>query len=253
MKKNYSSLYLYLILTLIYLPIIIVVIYSFNSSRMATIWQGFSLKWYKKLFSNHIIAETLKNSLVIGVTSCLLSAVIGTAGAVSLQKNTSFVKYIERIIFLPLMIPEIILGMAFLAFFTLLKIKTGMLTLIIAHCSFCIPYIFLMVKASLSGIDPTLCDAARDLGASAAKSFWTIEFPLILPSILSGIFLAFAMSMDDVVISFFVTGAATNTLPIKIYSQMKTGVTPEINALCTLMLLVTSVMVILSVLLRKNK
>lgn len=253
MKKKNSSVYLYLILFLIYLPIVTVVIYSFNASKMTTIWEGFSFQWYKKLFSDKIIAEALKNSLVVGITACVLSALIGTSGAVALKKSTSFIKNIERIIFLPLMIPEIILGMAFLSVFTMLKIKTGMLTLIIAHCSFCVPYVFLTVKSALNDMDSSVPEAARDLGASPLKGFLTVELPLIFPSVLSGMFLAFAMSMDDVVISFFVTGAETNTLPIKIYSKMKTGVTPEINALCTVMLAVTSVMVILSVVLKKKK
>lgn len=253
MKKNYSQLYLYFILTLIYLPIIIVIVYSFNESKMATIWSGFSFKWYKKLFSNNILMEALKTSLILGGISCAVSAVVGTMGAVALWKSSSFLKNIEKIVFLPLMIPEIILGMAFLAFFTLFKIKLGMTTLIIAHCSFCIPYIFLMVKSALSGMDSSLSDAARDLGAGKIKAFFTIEFPLILPSVLSGMFLAFAMSMDDVVISFFVAGATTNTLPVKIYSQLKMGVTPEINALCTIMLVITSLIICLSLFVRRKK
>lgn len=254
MKKNYSSIYLYLILTLIYLPIIIVIIYSFNESKMATIWTGFSFKWYQKLFENRIMMEALKTSVIVGAISCIISAVVGTLGAVALNKSGAFIKNLERIIYLPLMIPEIILAMAFLAFFTMLKVKLGMFTLIISHCSFCIPYIFLMVKSALSGMDTSYTEAARDLGAGRLRAFLNIEFPLILPSVLSGMFLSFAMSMDDVVISFFMAGASTNTLPVKVYSQLKMGVTPEVNALCTIMLLVTSLLVILSVLLnRKNK
>ncbi len=253
MKKNYSHIYLYLVLTLIYLPIIIVIIYSFNDSKMATIWNGFSLRWYKKLFNNGVMAEALKNSLILGGISSGISAVIGTLGALSLQKSSGLIKKIEKIIYLPLMIPEIILGMAFLSFFTFFKIKLGMPTLIISHCSFCIPYIFIMVTSAISGMDTTFNQAARDLGAGKIRAFLTIELPLILPSILSGVFLAFAMSMDDVVISFFMAGASSNTLPVKIYSQLKMGVTPEVNALCTIMLLVTSVVIIASMLLKRKK
>lgn len=252
MKKNYGTLYLWFILTLIYLPIIIVVVYSFNASRMATIWGGFSVKWYQMLFSNRILMKTLRTSLFLAGTSAVISSVIGTMGAYALSNTKSYIKFIEKFIYLPLMIPEIILGMAFLSFFTLLKVKTGMLTLIISHCSFSIPYVFLMVRAALAGMDSSYSEAARDLGASSLKAFCTIELPIILPSVLSGAFLAFAMSMDDVVISFFTSGPTTNTLPVKIYSQLKMGVTPEVNALCTIMLLVTSVIVILSFLLRKK-
>lgn len=134
------------------------------------------------------------------------------------------------------MVPEIILGMAYLAFFSFLRLPFGMLTLVLAHTTFCVPYIFINVKARLAGLDPAIGEAARDLGASAPRAFFDITLPLIAPSILSGALLAFAMSMDDVVISFFATGAQTSTLPLQIYSMLKMGVTPEINALCTLML-----------------
>ena len=136
----------------------------------------------------------------------------------------------------PIMIPEIILGMVFLAFFSLLNLPFGMTTLVIAHTTFCIPYIFMMVKARLVGIDRSLEEAARDLGASQIRTFFDITLPLIMPAVLSGSLLAFAMSFDDVVISIFVNGPRLNTLPVKVYTQLKTGVTPEINALCTIIL-----------------
>lgn len=144
------------------------------------------------------------------------------------------------------MIPEIILGMVFLIYFALIGLPFGMVTLVIAHTSFCIPYIYMLVKARLVGIDKSLAEAARDLGASEVRVFFDITLPLILPAILSGMLLSFAMSLDDVVISIFVTGVNTNTLPIKIYTQLKTGVTPKINALSTLMLGVTLLIYILS-------
>ena len=139
---------------------------------------------------------------------------------------------------IPMIVPEIILAMAFMAFFSTLGLPFGMITLVIAHTAFCIPYVFMMVKARLVGIDKSLEEAARDLGASPARTFWDITLPLIMPAVLSGCILAFAMSFDDVVISLFVTGPTLSTLPIKVYTQLKTGVTPEINALCTVILLV---------------
>ena len=144
------------------------------------------------------------------------------------------------------MIPEIILGMVFMVFFSLLGLPFGMTTLIIAHTAFCIPYVYMMVKARLVGMDKSLFEAARDLGASEARVFFDITLPLLAPAIVSGMLLSFAMSFDDVIISVFVTGVNVNTLPIKIYSQLKTGVTPEINALCTLMLAATVCFVLLS-------
>ena len=152
------------------------------------------------------------------------------------------------------MIPEIILGLVFMAFFSLIGLKFGMLTLFLGHTAFCIPYVFMMVKSRLVGIDRSLTEAATDLGASEFRAFWDITLPLVMPAVISGMLLAFAMSLDDVVISIFVTGARTVTLPVKIYTQVKTGITPEINALCTLMLIVTFLLVALSgVIGRKRK
>ena len=138
---------------------------------------------------------------------------------------------------IPMMLPEIILGMAYLAFFSICKVSFGMVTLIIAHVTFCIPYIFINVQSRLVGLDPAYVEAARDLGASPSRAFRDVTLPLIAPAITSGALLAFAMSMNDVVISFFVTGTTSNTLPLQVYSMLKMGVTPEVNALCTLMLL----------------
>lgn len=249
MKKRWSfpRVYLILMLALMYLPILLVVIYSFNDGRLSSVWEGFSLRWYRTLLRDDAIFEALQNSLVLAALSCLSAAVIGTLGAVGMQRLSSRTTGpIEYLSTLPIMIPEIILGMVFMAFFALLGIPFGMGTLVISHTAFCIPYVFMLVKARLVGMDPSLAEAARDLGAGEAQVFFHITLPLITPAILSGMLLSFAMSMDDVIISIFVTGVNINTLPIKIYSQIKFGVTPEINALCTLMLLATVLLVFLS-------
>ena len=180
------------------------------------------------------------NSIVLGLSSSLAAAVIGTLGAVGFTKIQARTKnVVEYISMLPIMTPEIILGMVFMAFFSLLGLPFGMTTLILAHTAFCIPYIYMLVKARLVGLDKSLPEAARDLGASEARVFFDITLPLIAPAIASGMLLSFAMSFDDVIISLFVTGVNVNTLPIKVYTSLKTGVTPEINALCTLMLAFT--------------
>lgn len=242
-----SGIYLALVLCFIYLPVVVVVIYSFNVSKNDIQWLGFTLDWYKKMAGNSVLMDALKNSLTVAVCSCLLSAVIGTIGAVGLSRWAFRSKgLLENMAMLPIMIPEIILGMVFLAFFSFLNLPFGMFTLIIGHTSFCIPYIFLVVKGRLVGLDPSIGEAARDLGASQVRMFFDITLPLIFPAVMSGTLLAFAMSLDDVVISFFVTGATTNTLPIKIYSQIKFGVTPEINALCTVMLIITFTLIFVS-------
>ena len=259
MKKNnwLSKLFVILVLLFNYLPIIVVVVYSFNASKYSN-WAGFSLQWYEKLFRNSQILRSLNNSLILAFSSCGLSILIGTAGAVGMARSRFRTQgLLENVSMIPMMMPEIILGMAYLAFFSIIRIPFGMLTLIIAHTTFCIPYIFINVQSRLVGLDPAYVEAARDLGASPTRAFYDVTLPLIPPAILSGALLSFAMSMDDVVISFFVTGTTSNTLPLQVYSMLKMGVTPEVNALCTLMLLVVfggiGLYYLLTTLLKKEK
>jgi spermidine/putrescine transport system permease protein len=254
MKKNskFAGFYLGLLFFLMYLPIAVVIVFSFNESKLEVALTGFSLQWYEKLFHNRGMMEALVNSLILGVSSCFLSAVIGTLGAVGLSRIHWKTKgALEYISILPLMIPEIILGMVLMAFFYMLNLPFGMLTLLIGHTVFCVPYILMEVKARLVGMDPALEEAARDLGASSFRAFWDITLPLVMPAVLSGSMLAFAMSMDDVVISIFINGPRISTLPLKVYTQIKTGVTPEINALCTIMLAVTLLALMIYSLIRR--
>ncbi len=249
-RSRFPALYLLVLTVLMYLPILIVMIYSFNRSKISSVWTGFSLSWYRELFRDRAIRTALMNSLILGTLSALLAAVIGTLGAIGTVRTGFWGKGImEYIATLPMMTPEIILGMVFLAFFSLLSLSFGMTTLVISHTAFCIPYVYLQVKARLSGMDRSYEEAARDLGANRVRAFFDITLPLIFPAILSGMLLSFAMSLDDVIISVFVTGVKVNTLPILIYTQLKTTVTPKINALCTLMFLVTLLIVGLSALL----
>lgn len=246
-KAKFPRIYLAIITLITYIPIILTVVYSFNESKLSSIWGGFSLTWYEALFRDGDMGEALKNSIVLAVLSCLSAIVIGTTGAIGMQKWKNKVNdLVANISLMPLMIPEIILGMVFLAAFSFMNLPFGMLTLVIAHTTFCVPYIFMTVRARLAGMEPQIEEAARDLGASEAQVFFDITLPAILPAILSGALLSFAASFDDVVISIFVTGATVNTLPIMIYTRMKTGVTPEINALATLILLVTIVIILLA-------
>ena len=252
-KWKWSNLYLAIMILLMYFPLVMVVIFSFNESRLSANFTGFSLKWYATLANDRDLKEALFNSILLGVLSCGISAVIGTLGAVGMArvkyKTKGMMEYLSTI---PIMIPEIILGMVFLVFFSMLNLPFGMTTLVIAHTTFCIPYIFMMVKARLVGIDKSLEEAARDLGAGPIRTFFDITMPLIAPAVLSGSLLAFAMSFDDVVISIFVNGPRLNTLPVKVYAQLKTGVTPEINALCTIILVVITAVLLLSSFLSKR-
>ena len=252
-KWKWSNLYLAIMILLMYFPLVMVVIFSFNESRLSANFTGFSLKWYETLANDRDLKEALFNSILLGVLSCGISAVIGTLGAVGMArvkyKTKGMMEYLSTI---PIMIPEIILGMVFLVFFSMLNLPFGMTTLVIAHTTFCIPYIFMMVKARLVGIDKSLEEAARDLGAGPIRTFFDITMPLIAPAVLSGSLLAFAMSFDAVVISIFVNGPRLNTLPVKVYAQLKTGVTPEINALCTIILVVITAVLFLSSFLSKR-
>lgn len=252
-KWKWSNLYLAIMILLMYFPLVMVVIFSFNESRLSANFTGFSLKWYETLANDRDLKEAIFNSILLGVLSCGISAVIGTLGAVGMArvkyKTKGMMEYLSTI---PIMIPEIILGMVFLVFFSMLNLPFGMTTLVIAHTTFCIPYIFMMVKARLVGIDKSLEEAARDLGAGPIRTFFDITMPLIAPAVLSGSLLAFAMSFDDVVISIFVNGPRLNTLPVKVYAQLKTGVTPEINALCTIILVVITAVLLLSSFLSKR-
>ncbi len=253
MKKRsvFAPVYIGLVLLLMYLPILVVVVFSFNSNetRNASIqFSGFSLQWYEGLFSPEKgYVGALLTSVRVALLSVGISAVIGTLGAVAMVRRKvrpgllgragdSTLTLFEHLTLLPIMIPEIILGIAFLALFSAIRLPFGELTLVISHITFCIPYIYITVKGRLATLDPGLQEAARDLGASPFRAFLTITLPLIAPAVLSGSLLAFAMSMDDFVISFFVNGAETTTLPLKIYSSVKVGVTPSVNALCTVML-----------------
>lgn len=253
-KTKLPEVYLWLLLVLMYLPIVVVVAYSFNVSKNSTAWEGLTLSWYTQMFQDRGLLEALKNSLVLGFLSSFAAGIIGTLGAVGMARITWRGKgTVEYISTLPIMIPEIILGMVFMTFFALLGMPFGMTTLVIGHTVFCVPYVFMMVKSRLVGMDKALGEAAKDLGATEKQVFFDITLPLIFPAVVSGMLLAFAMSLDDVVISIFVTGAETNTLPIRIYTQLKSGVTPKINALCTIMLVVTFVIVFLSNKIGKKK
>ena len=237
---------LVLVLLLLYLPIVTVVVYSFNANtaRNPIEFTGFTLQWYQDLFSGtRSYGEALLVSVRVALLSTLLSVLIGTAGAIGMtrqmlnrKRSSRLMGAAEALVALPIMIPEIIFAMSFMAIFYALGLPFGELTLVIAHTTFCIPYLYLNVKSRLIGMDPALDDAARDLGATPRRVLWDITLPLCRPAILSGSFLALAMSLDDFVISFFVYGSTAVTLPIKVYSGVKVGVSPQINALCTVMI-----------------
>jgi spermidine/putrescine transport system permease protein len=239
--------YLVLVLAMMYIPILLVIIYSFNQSRQSSRWGGFSPRWYGELFRDRALFEALVTSLILGVLSSLCAAVIGVLAASGMSRaKIPGARAIETLTILPVITPEIIMGMVSVAFFALLSLPFGMTTLLIAHTTMCIPYVFLLVKARLEGIDKGLLEAARVLGAGEWRAFYDITLPLVMPALVSGVLISFAMSFDDVIISIFVTGANTSTLPIRIYTQLKVGVSPKINAMCTLLFFLTAVLSVCS-------
>ena len=251
-----AKAYLVFLLVLMYLPIGVVVLFSFNAStaRTPTVFTGFSLQWYEALFDGQRgFGEALKNSLVIAGCSVGLSTVLGTLGALGQVRRTARRRLaaaaqgvMESLTILPIMLPEIILGVAFMLLFSALGLRSGMLTLVLAHATFCVPYVYLLVKSRLATMGDEMENAARDLGATPLRALLTVTLPLLRPAVFSGALLALAMSLDDFVISFFVSGAGGSTLPLKIYSSARYGVSAQINALCTVMLAAVFLLVGLS-------
>lgn len=238
-KRKYGTVYLALFFVILYIPILSVLIFSFNSTSSTAQWSGFSLMWYRELFKDRVILESLILSLQVGVMTAILSAIIGTFAAVTgilVKKRRG--KTIEGLMLLPLLVPELALGISLLILFTFLKIPLGRFTLVIAHSLFCVPYVYVMVGLRLKEIDISILEASRDLGASQWEMIKTIILPLVYPSIITASLLALAMSLDDVVISTYVSGSKS-TLPVHVFSMMRVGVTPKINALCTIILLIT--------------
>ena len=238
--KKLKNFYIGLVFLFLYLPIIILVIYSFNTSKMNIIFEGFTLDWYKNLFQNKELLEAFFNTMIIAVVSTIVSVIIGVIGAVGIKKyNFPFKNLVNALIYIPIVIPEIVLGISLLSIYTLMKLELGMFTLILSHIAFSIPFVIVSVRSTLNDRLKTYEEAARDLGAGNRQTFFKITLPQIKPVVVSGALLAFTLSLDDVVISYFTAGPGSNTLPLKIYSTIKTGITPDVNALTTLMLLVT--------------
>ena len=249
MKKGkwLKNLIIILVFLFLFAPIFVLVLYSFNQSKMNVVFTGFTFKWYKELFHNTDLIEAFLNTLIIAFTSTIISTVIGTISAVGLYKyNFKGKKLINGLVYIPIVIPEIVLGISLLSVYTIANLELGMPSLIISHIAFSIPFVITSVRSTLSLLPKEYEEAAYDLGANKYNVFTKITLPLIMPGVISGATLALTLSLDDVVISYFTAGPGSNTLPLKIYSMIKTGITPDVNALSTLMLLVTVIILTLS-------
>lgn len=225
----------------LYLPIVVLIFYSFNANRMVMNWGGFGFDWYLKAFQNDDIQKAVLNSLIVATVSTIFATAIATIGALVLARSGNFRGKTASIglITLPLMVPEIVTAVAVLIFFSAIGMNWGLGNVIIAHITFCIPFAFMPIRARLEGMDTSLEQAARDLYASEWETFRFVTMPLMMPGIVAGAMLAFVISMDDFIITLMVGGAGSTTLPVYIYSMIRRGLTPEINAVSTVLLLVS--------------
>jgi spermidine/putrescine transport system permease protein len=247
--------YLVGVLFMLYLPILVLIINSFNASKYGNHWAGFTWKWYEKLFANESLMEAAGHSVLIAVVSATLATTIGTLAAVALHRYQFKGKAIlSSMVFVSMLTPEIVLAIALLIIFILLGIQLGFWSLLIAHVTFCLPFVIVAVYSRLKGFDMKMLEAARDLGATEGQVFLKIILPLALPAVASGWLLSFTLSLDDVIVSAFVTGPSYEILPLKIYSMVRVGVSPEVNAISTSLLVISLVLVIVSqLLLREEK
>ncbi|MEZ5556233.1 ABC transporter permease [Haliea sp.] len=238
----------------LYLPMIILVIYSFNESRLVTVWTGFSTKWYGELLSNQAFLDAAWVTLKVAVFSSTLATVLGTLAAYALVRGARFPgrTLFSGMIYAPLVMPEVITGLSLLLLFIGIGLDRGVLTIVLAHTTFSMCYVSVVVSSRLVSFDQSLEEAALDLGCSPWDAFRLVTLPIIAPAVVSGWLLAFTLSLDDLVIASFTTGPSATTLPIKIFSAVRLGVSPEINALSTLMIAVVTLGVIIASLISKR-
>lgn len=256
MKQRTSWLgrgYIGLIMAFLYAPIAVLIVFSFNSSKSRALWTGFTFDWYKKMFTNDVILSSLVHTLIIAVISTIFATIIGTLAAIGINAMNRWVKsLILNLTYMPIINPEIVTGVSLMLLFVFVRdrlgvpIKMGFLTLVLAHITFSIPYVILNVLPKLRQMDKNIYDAALDLGCSPALAFVKVVIPEIMPGIISGFLMAFTFSLDDFIISYFVSGTTFSTLPITIYAMTRKKVSPEINALSTVVFIIVMLVLIAS-------
>ena len=255
------------IFVFLYVPILLLIVYSFNQSDLNVVWTGFTFDWYVSLWHNGPLIDALKNSLIIASITTVLSVFLGTTGAWLLHRyRFPLLKTLSTLIFVPMVIPEIIMGVSLLIFFSVIsgplndwlarfsdaEFGLGYTTVIIAHTTFCFPFVLLAVQARLAGVDPFLEEAALDLGAPPLKAFCLVMVPYLLPAIISGALMAFTLSLDEYIVTLFTTGPESQTLTIKVFGMAKKGLDPSLNAISTVFILATTVLVVLAEAIRKR-
>ena len=244
----------YLVYLYIYLPILILVIFSFNTQKMNIRWEGFTLKWYEVLFNDSNVILATRNTLIIAFVATFVATVVGTLAALALQRYR-FPGYTmtETVLYIPVIIPEVVMGISLLAFFALINLQLGLTTITLSHIAFNIPFVTLVVRARLHGFDKSIEEAAMDLGANEWTTFRRVTLPTIMPGVLSGAMLAFTLSLDDYVITYFTAGPGATTLPLRVFSMVRFAVTPEVNALSTLWVLTVFIILLTSQIIQKRQ
>jgi spermidine/putrescine transport system permease protein len=230
-----------LVMFFLYVPILLLVVFSFNSSRLNIRWEGFSTVWYQALLSNHVLLSAFQNSLIVALATTGLSTVLGTLGAWMLHRyRFPFQRALGLLIFIPMVMPEVLMGVSLLVLFVqFLNIPLGFTTLIIAHTTFCFPFVLVAVQARLQDIDPFQEEAAMDLGATPFQAFRKVTLPYLMPAIVSGALMSFTLSLDEYIVSVFTTGSQSQTLPLKVYGMAKVGLNPQLNALSAIFIAAT--------------
>ncbi|PSW06227.1 spermidine/putrescine ABC transporter permease PotC [Photobacterium lipolyticum] len=254
MGRAFKFSFMTLVYAFLYTPIIILIVNSFNASKFGMKWGGFTTKWYEQLVNNDSLMQAAWHSINIAVFSATVAAIIGSLTAVALFRYQFRGKtFVNGMLFVVMMSPDIVMAISLLALFLLLGAELGFLTLLLSHITFCLPFVVVTVYSRLKGFDVKMLEAARDLGASEWIILKQIILPLAKPAVAAGWLLSFTLSLDDVIVSSFVTGPTYEILPLKIYSMVKVGISPEVNALATIMLVVSLVLVICSQLLAREK
>lgn len=240
------------VLLFLYLPVLVLVVYSFNASRLNVVWEGFTFGWYREVWSNGPLWQAARNSLVVALVTTLVSVVLGTVGGWLLHRyRFRGGGAIETLAAIPMVMPEILMGISLLILFAAAGMELGFTTVIIGHVTFCFPFVLVAVRARLQGLDPALEEAALDLGATPFQAFWRVIVPNLQPAIVAGGLMAFTLSWDELIVTFFTTSAASATLPIRVFGMAKVGLNPMLNALSALFVIVTVAFVLFSAYLKR--
>lgn len=254
MNRFFKLFYLFAVYIFLYTPIAVLVVYSFNSAKFSALWQGGTLDWYRQLFKNHDLLIIAANSLIVSGLAAIFSTLIGSLGAIALFRYRFLGRrLLNALVFILILVPDLVIGISLLVLFALCDIQLGFLTLLLAHITFCIPFVVVIAYGRLRDMDTNIFEAARDLGANEFLIFKKIILPLMMPALIASVLLSFTLSMDDVVISFFVSGPSFQILPLYIFSQVKVGTSPEISALCSLVMGLTVVLVFIAQIVMRKK